>query len=100
MKPYLLRQEYLVCYDIEDNKIRTGVFKELEKYGLKNAQKSVFWGYLTWAELMSIKRHLKNSIKTTDKAFITRTNFNGKAQSYIVGHTKKDFSDWDETDVI
>ena len=99
-KTYSLRREYLVCYDIEDNKIRSGIFKELEKYGLKPAQKSVFWGYLTLAELTAIKRYLKSNIQKTDKAFITRTNFNGKALSYVLGHEKKDFSDWVETDVI
>ena len=59
MSSYPLRHEYLISYDIVDNKIRTYVFKELEKYGLKPAQKSVFWGYLTLAELNGIKRLLQ-----------------------------------------
>ena len=100
MNSYPLKQEYLICYDIEDNKIRGSIFKELEKYGLKHTQKSVFWGYLTLAELTAIKRHLKNNLEKIDKAFITHTNFNGKGQNYFVGHEKEDFSDWKETDVI
>ena len=90
----------MVSYDIEDNKIRSSVFKELEKNGLRSVQKSVFWGYLTLAELEAIKRYLDDSLKKTDRAFITHTNFNGRGQSHRVGHTKEDFSDWGETLVI
>ena len=97
---YPLRQEYLISYDVEDNKIRTKTFKELLKYGLNPVQKSVFWGYLTVAELQAIKRHLHGYLGKVDKAFITHTNFNGRGQSYFIGHTKDDFSDWKETDVI
>ena len=100
MSSYPLRHEYLISYDIVDNKIRTYVFKELGKYGLKSAQKSVFWGYLTLAELNGIKRLLQDKLKKEDKAFITNTNFNGTGQSYCLGHTKEDFTDWKETDVI
>jgi len=100
MKSYPLRQEYLVSYDVEDNKTRGRVFKELGKYGLKPVQKSVFWGLLTLAELEAIKRYLRESLDASDKAFVTRTNFNGRGQSYFVGHHKHDFSDWKETDVI
>ena len=95
-----LRKEYLVSYDIEDNKVRTKVFKELRKYGLKDVQKSVFWGYLTVAELESIKRYLDKYLKTTDKAFITHTNFNGRGQIYFTGHDINDFSDWKEYCVV
>ena len=97
---YPLRQEYLISYDVEDNKIRTKVFKELQKYGLCHVQKSVFWGYLTLAELESTKRFLSNELKYTDKAFITHTNFNGRGQSFFVGHRKEEFKDWQETYVI
>ena len=100
MKPYPLRQEYLISYDVEDNKIRAHVYKELGKHGLKPVQKSVFWGYLTLAELESLKRYLNQSLEKADKAFITHTNFNGRGQSYFIGHQKHDFNDWDETGVI
>ena len=100
MKIYPLRKEYLVSYDIEDNKIRTNVFKQLEQYGLRPVQKSVFWGYLTLAELNGVKRHLKDALDETDKAFITHTSFNNLRGSYFVGHTEKDFTDWEEAEVI
>ena len=97
MKNYPLRQEYLVSYDVEDNKTRARVFTELGKHGLKAVQKSVFWGYLTLAELEAIKRYLHDSLGQADKAFITHTNFNGRGRSYFVGHEKSDFHDWEET---
>jgi len=100
MKGYPLRCEYLISYDVENNKIRTQIFRELGKYGLKPVQKSVFWGYLTRAELESIKRHLNANLKKMDRAFITHTNFNGRGQSYFVGHSEEDFRDWEETAVI
>lgn len=97
---YPLRQEYLISYDVEDNKIRTYLYKELAKYGLSSVQKSVFWGYLTRAELTAIQRYLNQCIQEQDKAFITHTNFNGRGQSFFIGHAKEEFRDWRETDVI
>lgn len=95
-----LRQEYLISYDIEDNKTRTQLHKELAGYGLQPVQKSVFWGYLSTAELHSIQRDFQRCLDSPDKAFITRSNFNGRGQSYFIGHCEKDFKDWEESDVI
>lgn len=95
-----LRQEYLVSYDISNNKLRTKIFNELSKLGLKPVQKSVFWGYLTTAETEAIKRFLKTNFRSTDKVFITRTNFNGRGKSFFIGYSAKDFKDWNETEVI
>ena len=100
MRFYPFRKEYLICYDITDDKIRSSVFKELEQYGLKPIQKSVFWGYLTQAERLAIKRHLQNKLEKGDKAFISKASFNGKGPGDFIGHTKGDFTDWKETDVI
>ena len=72
---YPIRQEYLISYDVEDNKIRTRIFKELGKHGLRPVQKSVFWGYLTLAEVDAIKRYLNVSLENTDKVFLTHSNF-------------------------
>ncbi len=95
-----LRQEYLLSYDVENNKIRTGIFRELGKYGLRAVQKSVFWGYLTQAELAAIKRYLTASLESSDKVFITQSNFNRRGQSYFLGHGTGEFTDWPESDVI
>lgn len=95
-----LRQEYLIGYDVEDNRIRTRIFNELGKHGLKSVQQSVFWGYLNLAEVEAIKRYLHANLEQTDKVFITHTNFNGRGQSYVIGHQEEDFRDWEENHVI
>ena len=100
MKPYPYRQEYLISYDIEDNKIRNKVYRELGKHGLKPVQKSVFWGYVSMAEMEAITRYLNSALGDSDKAFATRTTFNGRGHSYTIGHQAQDFSDWEETCVI
>ena len=100
MKTYPLRREYLICYDISENKIRGDVFKELEKYGLKPAQKSVFWGYLTMAELSAVKRYFSSVLEETYKAFIVRSTFNSLGESCFFGYQEDCFTDWKETDVI
>ena len=97
---YPLRQEYLISYDVEDNKVRKRIFDELGKHGLKPVQKSVFWGYLPLAEVEAIKRYLSANLGKTDKVFITHTNLNGRGQSYFIGHCKEDFRDWEETHVL
>ncbi len=100
MKGSKLLQEYLISYDIEDNKVRKRTFNELGKYGLKSVQKSVFWGYLTMAEINAIKRYLNAELCETDKVLITRTNLNSRGQSFFIGHADQDFCDWEETYVI
>jgi len=97
---YSLRKGYLISYDIENNKIRSSIFKELEKHGLQAVQKSVFWGYLTLAELRYIKRYLNDHLEKFDKVFITHTRFDNKNHSYFIGHKEEDFKDWKESDVI
>lgn len=69
-----LRKEYLIAYDIEDNKTRTIIYKQLLAYGLKAVQKSVFWGYVSIAEFNAIKRLFDRSLTISDKVFITRVN--------------------------
>ena len=95
-----LRREYLVSYDVELNKPRTAVYKELCKFGLKSVQKSVFWGYLTPAEVESIKRFLISKLSNSDKVFITSTNFNGRGASFHYGHNQDEFKDWNESIAI
>ena len=95
-----LRREYLVSYDVELNKPRTAVYKELCKFGLKSVQKSVFWGYLTPAEVESIKRFLISKLSDSDKVFITSTNFNGRGASFHCGHNQDEFKDWNESIAI
>jgi CRISPR-associated endonuclease Cas2 len=96
----ILRNEYLICYDIENTKSRTKVFKELEKSGMRSVQKSVFWGYLTKAELSSICRFIDGITGKEDRTLITRTNISGHGFSHLVGYSKEEFHDWEENYVI
>ncbi|KFJ43510.1 CRISPR-associated endonuclease Cas2 [Francisella philomiragia] len=91
-----LRKEYLIAYDIEDNKARTIIYKQLLAYGLKAVQKSVFWGYMSIAELNAVKRMFDNALNTFDKVFITRVNMQEQKLDYSFGYDEKTFKDWDE----
>ncbi len=100
MNDNTIRQEYLICYDIEDDKARKLLFKYLRSAGLRHAQKSVFWGYLTKAELIAIQRHIEKTIDEIDKVLITRTNFNQRGYSYLFGYRENVFEDWSDHCVI
>ncbi|MEY8702171.1 CRISPR-associated endonuclease Cas2 [Francisella philomiragia] len=91
-----LRKEYLIAYDIEDNKTRTTIYKQLLAYGLKAVQKSVFWGCISIAELNAVKRMFDSSLDTFDKVFIVRVNMQEQKLDYSFGYDEKTFKDWDE----
>ena len=91
-----LRKEYLIAYDIEDNKTRTAIYKQLLAYGLRAVQKSVFWGCISIAELNAIRRMFANDLDVNDKVFITRVNMQEQKLDYSFGYDDKDFKDWDE----
>lgn len=100
MRSYPIRQEYLISYDVKGNSVRDRLFKELQKHGLKAVHKSVFWGYLTRAELNGIHRYMKEKLGTSDKAFIVSSKFNSRQPCYLIGHDEDEFKDWEETLVI
>lgn len=62
--------QYLISYDIVNNKTRNKILEQLKNFGLKPVQKSVLWGELNNAELNSIKR-LFLQLGKCDKAIIT-----------------------------
>ena len=87
-----LFHEVLVCYDIENTKQRTKLFKQLKAISLKPIQKSVFWGYLNQAEETAVKRLLKQHCKKTDKAFIARVKLAEQVnQNNSVGYDGAEF---------
>jgi CRISPR-associated protein Cas2 len=91
-----IRNEYLICYDIQDNKIRDRFFKDLRAYGLKIVQKSVFWGFITNAELSAIKNMSKNIINNDNNKILIMKTAISKNNSYFFGYDNSDFKDWDE----
>lgn len=91
-----LRSEYLVAYDVERNKARTRLHKALLAYGMRAVQKSVFWGYLSQAELSGVRALLKDTLDKEDKAFITQSSLGKWQHQNRFGYCKDDFTDWDE----
>lgn len=56
-----MKSNYLVCYDIKDEKRLTRVFRFLKQNGV-HIQYSVFYCRLTWEELLKLKARLKEII--------------------------------------
>ena len=92
-----IRNEYLVCYDIEDNKKRIKLFKLLQDYGLFSLQKSVFWGFLTKAECDAIARHISDNLAQSDKCLIAPITIRYRNKyTTCSGYQENDFQDWEE----
>lgn len=80
--------QYLICYDIEDNKNRTKLFERLKDFGLLAVQKSVFYGELSKAEKLAIKKLLSKYCAKSDKAIIASVNLDFND---TLGYTKEYF---------
>jgi CRISPR-associated protein Cas2 len=66
--------EVIICYDVALTRRRTKLFKRLKSFGLRDIQKSVFWGRLLPAEISAVKRLFDELLDAeTDKAFILNT---------------------------
>ncbi len=63
---------YLICYDIENNTIRTRIAKTLERYGCERLQKSVFIGELNPKKYHQLYAEL--SAEAFDKNFADSDN--------------------------
>lgn len=82
-----LYNEVMVCYDIEDNKIRTRFFGRLKDLGLRPIQKSVFWGHLNVAEERAVLRLFHEELdKATDRAFLVRSPLAEAAERNSFGY--------------
>jgi len=88
-----LLREILVCYDIEDDRTRTRLFKALKALGLRSVQKSVFWGFVTSAEHSAIRREINNHvIEATDRALVIPVRLSAAAADSTIGYTASTFS--------
>ncbi len=94
-----LRKEYLICYDIEDNKVRKKMYTLLLDLGLNNIQKSVFWGFLTRAECNSIYLDAEENLYESDKFLMMPASLKYR-ENLFLGHTKDEFDDWGTHDSI
>lgn len=62
--------KYLVCYDVEDNKLRKKLADRLLDLGLVRLQKSVFYGDLKAPEVGAMKRAVRELLKEeNDRCF-------------------------------
>lgn len=93
MSPLQLRSQYLVCYDIADNRSRAKVADSLLNLGLLHIQKSVFWGFLSVAEINSIIAGADELLESADKLLVTPVNTRNKNTRYL-GHHGGTFTDW------
>jgi len=83
--------QVLVSYDIENNKNRTKLFKELKDLGLKPVQKSVFWGYVLKSEKRVIKELFETYCEEGDKAFVLNVKLDKNLEDSF-GYKNEDFS--------
>ncbi|MDD6176703.1 MAG: CRISPR-associated endonuclease Cas2 [Succinivibrionaceae bacterium] len=82
--------KYLICYDIEDDKIRRKFFEKMKDFGLVSIQKSVFYGDLTVPELTAMKNFAFELLdQGADKCLWIRCNLDECDVQNCIGY--KDF---------
>lgn len=87
-----LYHEVLVCYDIENNRERSQLFKALKEVSLIPIQKSVFWGHLNNAEESAVERLIAEHAGKNDRAFVVRAQLSAQiAAKNNVGYHADDF---------
>lgn len=78
---------YLVCYDVEDNRVRRKLAEFLKDLGLQPLQKSVFWGALNAPEVRSLERYVhKHLDPDTDRCFWIHTRLDEQQLKQGVGY--------------
>ncbi|MGC8769716.1 MAG: CRISPR-associated endonuclease Cas2 [Brevinematia bacterium] len=82
-----IEKEVLICYDIESNKKREKLRKELKELGFVSIQKSVMWGFVFPAEIRAAQRILKKYVNDEgDCAFIVNTKLSEDDLYFQIGH--------------
>lgn len=85
---------YLVCYDITDNKLRKKIADRLFYYGLSRVQLSVFIGYVNDTHFTSmhdeIMEKMNTENKTDDSIIFLRINYTNLQKMIIFGNIKAD----------
>ncbi len=79
------RDFYIVCYDIENTKIRNKLVKYLKKFGIRR-QKSVFQSYLNKKERIMIFDYFIKIKNKNDKIAFIQLCYN--CQKKIIYHPK------------
>ena len=63
-------------------------------FGLKDMQKSVYWGFLSKVEMNAVFKEGERLLQKMDKLLIMPVSVQNREKRYI-GHDKNDFKDWD-----
>ena len=96
-----LYKAWLVCYDVEDNKVRRRLFEALKDIGLVAVQKSVFWGLLNEAEFRALKREARTLLDdSSDRIFWVSADLSGKLSEQGIGYKNFSLPSPDGYDVI
>ena len=93
-----MKKEVLICYDVENNKMRKKLHQALLDLGLRNIQMSVFWGHLMQAEINAVKILFEDYLNEgIDRAFLTTCKLekanNGNCK---FGYLPGEIEDWPE----
>lgn len=79
--------KYLICYDVTDNKIRKKLFDGLKDLGLKDIQRSVFYGDMKPAEFGAMKRLVNKLLdKESDHCLWVQCNLSEEAVRECFGY--------------
>lgn len=93
-----MKTEVIVCYDIENNKVRKKIYDGLMDFGLRSIQKSVFWGSLIPAEINAVKVLLEDMLdEGVDRAFVCPCSLEEqKSSNFKFGYMPGEIEDWPE----
>lgn len=95
-----LRREVVVSYDIENDKSRKKLHDKLKDVGLLPIQLSVFWGFVTNAEMKALKRLLNHYTDEKDRSFIIKTNLTKEPSDNFYGYSNFSFKEPENYDVL
>ena len=100
----MVYRQAIVSYDIEDNKIRTRLRKDLIALGLVPVQKSVLWGYLNATEEKAVlgvlgKLRLDRG-EGTDSAFLAHADLESAIGKTAFGISAKLFLHPDDDRIV
>ncbi len=96
-----IRSEFIVCYDVHQNRARRKLMEGLKDLGMKHLQESVFWGHLNAAERRAVlglfRKHLDPA---NDLAFLAPARMKENSEKHYFGHHLSDFEAWPEVESV
>lgn len=88
--------KYLICYDIESDKVRKKFFDGMKDLGLIPLQKSVFYGDLTSPEFSAVKKLAYDLLNSnTDKCLWLKCALDETCVRQCVGYKTFEYTEPD-----